>query len=127
MRKQTPQNPHLSLHAIRPADHKQRIIQNLQYALHFRGEVCVSRRVKQGYELSFGRPSSGSLSAQKHLRLLGEDCDSPAFLQIKCIQEGILMINASLFPNRPAAKEKALRKCCLSCIHMGKKAHDNRP
>ena len=43
----TPQRPRMLLNPIRPADHQDRIIQNLEGTFHFRRKIHVARRIEQ--------------------------------------------------------------------------------
>ncbi len=60
-RKQPPERFRVRLHAVRAADDEHRVVEHLKRALHFCGEIYMSRRVEQRY----------LRMRQRKLRLLG--------------------------------------------------------
>ena len=103
----------MPLNSVRSADHKNRIIQNLQRPLHLRAEIHMSRRIqKRDIHLLPGQTG-----------LLGKNGDPPLPLQGKIVQTGVPVIHPSQSLDLPAGKQKPLCQSGLSRIHMGKQAN----
>ena len=82
----------MPLHAVRPADHQNRIVQHLQHTFHLRREIHVARRIKKRkfHILPF------------HDRLLGKNCNPAFTLHFICIQKCIAVIDPPQIPDTAA-------------------------
>ena len=106
---QPPQGLGMALHAIRPADHQNGVVQNLKGALHLRGEIHMARGIQQD-ELQ---------PVQVQHRLLGEDGDAPLPLHGVGVQKRVLMVHPPQPPDGPAEVQHSLRQGGLPSVHMG--------
>ena len=78
----------MALHPVGAADHQQGPVQNLESALHLRGEIHVARGVQQ---------RQLHIPKRQH-RLLGKDGDAPLPLHSVRVQKGIPVVH----PAQPA-------------------------
>ena len=111
-RQQTPKCFGVRLHAVRPADHQHRVVQNLQRALHLRRKVHMSRRVQQG----------DRRIRQRQLRLLRENRNAALALERECIQKGIPMIHTSELFQCAGGEQQRFRKRGFPRVHVCKDA-----
>ena len=86
---QSPQCSRMSLHTICSADHKNRIIKNLQCTLHFCRKIYVPRRIEKCHFLFF----------QIEYCLFGKYRNPSVSLQFMCIKKRVFMIYPSKSTN----------------------------
>ena len=89
----------MSLHAILPADNKNRVVQNAQRPFHFRREIHMSRRVQEHDFRIF----------KFQLRLLGKNRNSAGPLLGVRIKKSVLMIHSSQLSDRARRVEQRFR------------------
>ena len=82
---QPPERAGVALHAVRAADDKDRVVEHLQGALCFGGEIDVARRIEQ---------RDVRAAAVEH-RLLGKDGDAALALERFGVQKGVAVIDAA--------------------------------
>ena len=82
---QPPERAGVALHAVRAADDKDRVVEHLQGALCFGGEIDVARRIEQ---------RDVRAAAVEHC-LLGKDGDAALALERFGVQKGIAVIDAA--------------------------------
>ena len=82
---QPPERAGVALHAVRAADDKDRVVEHLQGALRFGGEIDVARRIEQ---------RDVRAAAVEH-RLLGKDGDAALALERFGVQKGVAVIDAA--------------------------------
>ena len=149
MIQQSPESPHLAGDTVCRADDQDRVIQNLQGALHLGGKIRMSRSVHQSpYPLDLcpaaGRPVdttgffirfSGISDIFRRFRtqrksrprrkrsLLGKDRDTAVSLHGIRVQESVPMVHPSRTADGTGAVQKRLRECRLACVHMGQQAN----
>ena len=74
----------MALNAVHRADHEHRAVQHLQDTLHLRGEIYMSRCIKEG---------NLHILPLEH-RLIGKNRNATFPLKFICIEEGIPMVYA---------------------------------
>ena len=110
---QPPKGAGVPLHAVRPADDQDRVIQHLERALHLTGKIHVPRRVHKG-DLCPGQGEPG---------LLGKDRDAPLPLQRPGVQKGVPVVHPAQLFQLSAAVEQPLGEGGLSRVHVGQNTH----
>ena len=99
----------MALHAVRAADDKDRVVEHLQGALRFGGEIDVARRIEQ---------RDVRAAAVEH-RLLGKDGDAALAFECFGIQKGIAVIDAAERAQCARGIQKALGEGRFARVDMG--------
>ena len=105
---QSPECPGMSLHTVRPVDHKYSIIKHLKRPLHLRRKINMAWRIQKRHP---------HISDPEH-RLLGKNRNAPFLFQFIIVEKCILFINSSCLFKNTALVQHSFRKRRLSCIHM---------
>ena len=115
MLEQAPQRFGMPAHSAVRVDDEDRIVEHLQGAFCFGGEVDVSGRVDQ---------RQLRIPEFDH-RLLGVDRDAAALLELVEVEMRITRIHAAKLPHRPGAEQQRLDERRLARVDVGKHPYDS--